>query len=115
MKKSVKMLLILKVLFLALTSCSATANHRQPKADIKQLCIEPPEPVYDRIDPGDSREVQLLKLLNNVTRMRTYILKLKAAIHCLNSTAAIPKHSKHLKFPKFPTVGDSGREVTDAR
>ena len=66
-------------------SCSATASRRPGLPVRTELCAEPPEPVYDRIDPGDSREIQLLKLLNNITRMRTYILKLKASNECLRN------------------------------
>lgn len=109
MKKSVKMLLILMTLFLALTSCSATANHRLPKPDIKQLCIEPLEPVFERIDETDPENVKLRKLLNNIVKLKTYAEKLKATIECLN--AAIPKDSKHLKFPKLPTVGGTNKEA----
>ena len=109
MKKSAKTLLILMTLFLVLTSCSATANHRQPKPDIKQLCIEPPEPVYDYIRKEDSMQVKFLKLLNNEAKKNAYIQKLKATINCLN--AAVPKHSKHLKRPKLSTVGGTNTEA----
>lgn len=102
MKKSAKTLLILTTLFLVLTSCSATANHRQPKPDIKQLCILPPEPVYDYIRKEDSMQVKFLKLLNNEAKKNAYIQKLKATIQCLSP---LPKHAKHLKHPKIPNPG----------
>ena len=66
-------------------SCSATVSPKPALPVRTELCTEPTEPLYDRIDPGDSREVQFLKLLNNITRMRTYILKLKAANECLRN------------------------------
>ena len=86
----------------------------KPNLPIKeQLCTLPPEPAYDRINETDPENVKLRKLLNNIVKLTTYAEKLKATIECLN--AAIPKDSKHLKFPKLPTVGGASREVTDAR
>ncbi len=109
MKKFVKMLVISTVLFLALTSCSASAQIKPDLPIKEQLCTLPPEPVFDRIDETDPENVKLRKLLNNIVKLKTYAEKLKATIECLN--AAIPKDSKHLKFPKLPTVGGTNKEA----
>ena len=90
-------------MFLALTSCSASAQIKPDLPIKEQLCTLPPEPVYDRINESDPDNVKLRKLLNNIVKLKSYAEKLKATINCLN--AAVPKHSKHLKHPKLPTVG----------
>lgn len=109
MKKFAKMLVISTALFLALTSCSASAQIKPDLPIKEQLCTIPPEPVFDRIDETDPENVKLRKLLNNIVKLKTYAEKLKATIECLN--AAIPKHSKHLKRPKLSTVGGTNTEA----
>ena len=96
-------------MFLALTSCSASAQIKPDLPIKEQLCTIPPEPVFDRIDETDPENVKLRKLLNNIVKLKTYAEKLKATIECLN--AAIPKDSKHLKRPKLSTVGGTNTEA----
>ena len=75
-------------MFLALTSCSASAQIKPDPPIKEQLCTLPPEPVFDRIDETDPENVKLRKLLNNIVKLKNYAEKLKAVIQCLNSAAA---------------------------
>ena len=85
MKKFAKMLVISTVLFLALTSCSASAQIKPDLPIKEQLCTLPPEPVFDRIDETDPENVKLRKLLNNIVKLKNYAEKLKAVIQCLKN------------------------------
>lgn len=67
-------------LFLVLTSCSATVQTRP--AIKEELCILPPEPVFERIDENAPTEKKMLVLLNNITKLKAYTEKLKAVIAC---------------------------------
>ena len=107
MKKFAKMLVISTALFLASTSCSATVGARAARPQIKQeLCTLPPEPAFEQLRDCPAQPLSLsiapdiiradssceshnlLILLNNITKLKSYAEKLKAVIECLNSAAA---------------------------
>lgn len=78
------LILIILLSLTTLTNCSASANSKPNNSPIThQLCTMPDPPAFEKIEQSDPDNVKLLKLYNNITRLKAYTEKLKAVIICL--------------------------------
>lgn len=80
------LILIILLSLTTLTNCSASANSKPNNPPIThQLCTMPDPPAFEKIELDDPDNVKLLKLYNNITRLKAYTEKLKAVIVCLRN------------------------------
>lgn len=78
------LILIILLSLTTLTNCSASVNSKLNNPPIThRLCTMPDPPAFEKIELDDPDNVKLLKLYNNITRLKAYTEKLKAVIVCL--------------------------------